>query len=252
MAAHSGPRFEKLRKEADFWLDSKHPTYGSLIKDIITDSSPFSRKFLGATIGIDSTRDLCWFDSNKTYKTGIDPTSGYSVAPLCILPYTTTMATYYNMNGSSFTVWFKTSDNDYSSNYTGRATILGLDGGFLDLAGGALWLQNDPPYKIFGESSTNNENWIDVSSAIPANSWNNLTCVFSGGNTATSYLNGVEIDEVTNLTGSVYIPTLGGGLDTAQAPGVEYTIYARWDSKALTYDEIQDLHIAFRSRHGIV
>lgn len=252
MAAHSGPRFEKLRKEADFWLDSKNPTYGPLIKDIITDSTPFSRRFFGVTVGIDSTRDLCWIESSKTYKTGIDSSTGYSVAPLCILPYTTSLETYYDMDGSSFTMWFKTSNINYSTNYTGRAVIFGVDGGFLDIAGNALWLQNAPPYRIFGESSVNNENWIDVSSVIPANSWNNLTCVFSGGNTATSYLNGVEIDEVTSLTGAPAIPTLGGGLDTALATGVQYSIYARWDSKALTYDEVQDLHIAFRSRHGIV
>jgi len=244
MSAHSGTRFE-LIDEADFFIDpqsTKYPYY----RDIIADSN----MFMTSGTSVDTTTGLqAAFDNDlKLYKTGfIDQTKQFKVTHLSSVAH--------DMNGSSFMLWFKTGDTNYSTagNYTGRATLLSL-GYFSDYFGPALWLQNGPPYRIFAESSTNNENWINVSSAVQANSWNNLTCVFTNGNTATSYLNGVEIDEVTGLSGAAVYQNLGGG---AISPGtwgsdLRYSIYARWDSKALSYSEVQDLHIAFRSRHGIV
>lgn len=251
MAAHSGPYFELL-DQADWYIDARNIKYGPSLTEVISDSNMtgIDMDGLGEVMTYDSTVSACYTTAlGGAYKIGIPISKQLALEhPPGAL---TTTINSFDMNGSSFMLWFKTANTNYSGQYTGRATLLGT-GYFTDAFGPALWLQNGPPYRIFAEGSVNNENWIDVSSAIPANSWNNLTCVFSGGNTATSYLNGVEIDEVTSLTGSAQWKYLGGGSGITNAGNVLYSIYARWNSKALTYTEVQDLHIAFRSRHGIV
>lgn len=146
----------------------------------------------------------------------------------------------------AFSVWFKTNANYGASgkaNYTGRGTILGGGLGFVD----SLWVQNAPPYRIFGETTTNNEEYVDVASAIPGDTWVNLIVTCSSG-TATSYLNGSQIDQKT-ITGDLRFRTLSEAANLFGNIDFEGEIgpVQMWN-RALTTTEITDNYQYFLPR----
>jgi len=160
--------------------------------------------------------------------------------------------TYYDVSrtGGAFTIWFKSSTDYTSINYTGRACILG-SGSLSDFSAYCLWIQNDPPYKLLGETTLNNENWVNVDNVAEGGVWNNFTCTLSNS-TATSYLNGEEIDVVSGLTGNVRIGNLSGygyssfGWDVPFFGSMGQ--HAIWD-RALTEQEVKDIYNNYKSRY---
>ena len=108
-------------------------------------------------------------------------------------------------NASSFSVWFITNTDFYAKgNYTGRGTILGVGGGSFPLR--SLWVQTSPPYRIFGETTVNNEEYIDIAGVIPGDTWTNVTVVCDSG-VATAYINNIERGTKT-ITGDLEFSTL--------------------------------------------
>ena len=111
----------------------------------------------------------------------------------------------------------------------------------------SLWVQNAPPYRIFGETTTNNEEYVDVASAIPGDTWVNLIVTCSSG-TATSYLNGSQIDQKT-ITGDLEFRTLSEAYNLFGDIDFEGEIgpVQMWN-RALTTTEVTDNYQYFLPR----
>ncbi len=117
-------------------------------------------------------------------------------------------------DNGTISLWFYSS-GDFSLNYGTRGHIIGTNSQtyrYLAILG-----DGTSPYNLTGETNTNEEYFVSVSTIIPVGAWNNVAVSFDSG-TVTTYLNGTKISTRT-VTDNVTLTRIGGGTGTTLFEG---------------------------------
>jgi hypothetical protein len=144
-------------------------------------------------------------------------------------------STLVNHTAGALSLWVYSSAN-FTGKYANEGQILGLSGNqYMSYLG---LKESGSAYSLIGETNKNEEYFVSGSSTVLKNSWNHILINFVEG-TATTYVNGLQVDKKVGLTKDLSLSIVGlTSPQTAFCGSVdEILIYNR----ALTTNEIKVL-----------
>jgi hypothetical protein len=110
-----------------------------------------------------------------------------------------------NHVSGALSLWVYSSAN-YTGKYANEGQILGLSGNqYMSYLG---LRESGSTYSLIGETNKNEEYFVNALNVDPKNAWNHILINFVEG-IATTYINGVQVDQKVGLTTDFSLNTLG-------------------------------------------
>jgi hypothetical protein len=138
-------------------------------------------------------------------------------------------------NNGTIALWFQTSA-DFSANYGSYGYLISQNSqydGYLAVAGNGT-----VPYGIYGETNSNNDNFVAMESVVPVGVWNHIAVSFYN-KTAKTYLNGLLIQTLPVTSSSLTLTRIGGRTQEFFNGKIDNV---RVYDRELSAEEIRDLY----------